>query len=76
MEKPKEVLVSSDEIRVPIHLKMTLTIKEAAEYSNIGINKIDAMLKQPNCPFVLYVGTRKLVKRREFEEFIRRELII
>jgi len=58
---------------VPIHLKMTLTIKEAAEYSNIGMNKIDAMLKQPNCPFVLYVGTRKLVKRREFEEYIRRE---
>ena len=56
--------------------KLTLTIKEAAEYSNIGINKIDALLKQPNCPFVLFVGTRKLVKRREFEEYIRRELII
>ena len=26
--------------RVPIHLKMTLTIREAAEYSNIGINQI------------------------------------
>lgn len=25
--------------------KMTLTIKEAAEYSNIGINKIDSMLR-------------------------------
>ena len=56
--------------------KLTLTIKEAAEYSNIGINKIDTLLKQPNCPFVLFVGTRKLVKRREFEEYIRRELII
>ena len=55
---------------------MTLTIKEAAEYSSIGINKIDAMLKQPNCPFVLFVGTRKLVKRREFEEYIRHELVI
>lgn len=62
--------------KVPIHLKMVLTIKEAAEYSNIGINKIDAMLKQPNCPFVLYVGTRKLVKRKEFEEYISSKLII
>lgn len=68
--------IGSDEERVPIHLKMTLTIKEAAEYSNIGINKIDTMLKQPNCPFVLFVGTRKLVKRREFEEYIRREIVI
>ena len=62
--------------KVPIHLKMTLTIKEAAEYSNIGINKIDSMLKQPNCPFVLYVGTRKLVKRKEFEEYISGSLVI
>lgn len=61
---------------VPIHLKMTLTIKEAAEYSNIGINKIESMLRLPNCPFVLYVGTKKLVKRREFEQFISRKLTI
>ena len=61
---------------VPIYHKLTLTIKEAAEYSNIGINKIESLLKQPNCPFMLYVGTRKLVKRREFEEFIREKLII
>ena len=61
---------------VPIYKKMTLTIREAAEYSNIGINKIDAMLKQPNCPFVLFVGNKKLVKRREFEEFIHSQLTI
>ena len=61
---------------VPIYKKMTLTIREAAEYSNIGINKIDAMLKQPNCPFVLYVGTKKLVKRREFEEYIGNQMMI
>ena len=54
----------------PTQLKMTLTIKEAAEYSNIGINKIDSMLRTPNCPFVLFVGTKKLVKRREFEDYI------
>lgn len=55
---------------VPIDRKMLLTIREAAQYSNIGINKIDAMLKQPNCPFVLYVGTKKLVKRAAFEAYI------
>lgn len=62
--------------KVPIHLKMALTIREAAEYSNIGINKIDSLLKLPNCPFVLYVGSKKLVKRREFEAYIRDKLII
>lgn len=61
---------------VPIWEKVCLTIKEAAEYSNIGINKIDEMLKNPRCPFVLYVGTKKLVKRKEFEQFISKSLEI
>ena len=61
---------------VPIPQKMTLTIREAAAYSNIGINKIDHLLRNPNCPFVLFVGTKKLVKRREFEDFIRTRLTI
>ena len=55
---------------------MTLTPKEAAEYSNIGINKIDSMLRTPNCPFVLFVGTKKPVKRKEFEQFISEKLVI
>ena len=62
--------------KVPINNTLTLTIKEAAEYSNIGINKIDSLLRSPNCSFVLFVGTRKLVKRREFEEYISKKLII
>lgn len=61
---------------VPIHEKLALTIHEAAEYSNIGINKIDEMLRKPNCPFVLFVGKKKLVKRKEFEEFISSRLTI
>lgn len=62
--------------KVPIHLKMTLTAMEAAEYSNIGINKIDSMLRSPNCPFVLFVGSKKLVKRKEFEQYISQVLVI
>lgn len=56
--------------RVPINLKLALTIREAAEYSNIGINRIERMLSSPNCPFGLYVGTKRLVKRKAFEEYI------
>ena len=62
--------MTETETTIPMHLKMTLTIKEAAVYSNIGMNKIDSMLRSPNCPFVLFVGTKKLVKRKEFEEYI------
>ena len=40
--------------------KMALTKEEAAEYSHIGINKLEELLKIPNCPFVLYVGKKEV----------------
>ena len=55
---------------MPFWLKLNLTKQEASVYSNIGINRIEEMLKEPKCPFVLYVGTKKLVKRKEFEQYI------
>jgi len=55
---------------VPIYEKLLLTKEEAAEYSHVGINKLEELLKVPNCPFVLYVGKKKLIKRRAFETFI------
>ena len=61
---------------LPIDRKMLLSIREAAEYSNIGINKIDELLKQPNCPFVLFVPTKKLVKRKAFEAYIEGKVAI
>lgn len=51
-------------------------LKEATEYSNIGINKIDSMFRAPKCTFVLFVGTKKLVKRKEFEQYISSKLVI
>lgn len=55
---------------IPIPLKVTLTIKEAAAYSSIGVNKLESLLREPGCPFVLFIGTKKLVKREPFEEFL------
>ena len=46
---------------VPVQNKLALTVREAAEYSNIGINKLESLLRTPRCPFVLYVGKKKLV---------------
>ncbi len=59
---------------VPIKDKLNLTIEEAAAYSNIGINRIDEMAKDPKCPFVLYVGRKKLIKRAAFEKYINNAL--
>ncbi len=61
---------NSDPVYVPVADKIALTIPEAAALSNIGQNKISNLLRLPNCPFVVYVGAKRLVKRKEFERFI------
>ena len=64
---------SEDMTTVPIWEKVTLTVEETAEYSNIGINRINDMLKEPGCTFVLNVGKgKRLVKRKEFEKFLQK----
>lgn len=55
---------------IPVWHKIALTKEEAAEYSHIGINRLEELMKIPNCPFVLYVGKKKLIKRKEFEQFL------
>ena len=66
--------LESDNMNIPIWEKAMLTKQEATLYSNIGINKLEEMLKVPNCPFVLYVGKKKLIKRREFEEYLSEQI--
>lgn len=58
--------------RVPIWEKSNLTIEEAAEYSGIGRNKLRQLSDNETCPFVLWVGNKRLIKRRELDEFIGR----
>ena len=59
-----------EEVSVPIYHKLNLTIEEAAEYSNIGINRLRMLISEPDCPFALFVGNKKLIKRQKFEEYI------
>ena len=61
---------------VPIWEKLNLTVEEASEYSNIGVNKIRAISNDDNCPFVLWIGNKRLIKRRKFDEYIEREFSI
>lgn len=61
---------------MPIWEKLNLTVEEASEYSNIGVNKIREISNDDNCPFVLWIGNKRLIKRRKFDEYIEREFSI
>ena len=49
---------------------MNLTIEQASEYSNIGENTLRQYIKDnPNERFILYVGKKILIKRKELIEW-------
>lgn len=63
-------------VEVPVWHKCNLTLYEASQYFNIGQNYLKKVSASPNCEFVLWVGTRRLIKRKKFEEFLEREYSI
>lgn len=54
---------------VPIWEKSNLTLEEAAAYSGIGINKLRTLTDNEHCQFVLWVGSKRLIKRRKLDEY-------
>lgn len=54
---------------VPIWEKTNLTLEEAAAYSGIGINKLREITNNDRCDFGLWVGTKRLIKRKQLDEF-------
>ena len=57
-------------IVVPICEKQNLTLEEAAAYSNIGVNALRDLSSDPDCNWVLFVGKKRLIKRKLFDKFI------
>ena len=55
---------------VPVWEKIALTLEEAADYSGIGINKLRQMTEERNCPFVLFIGTKRMIKRKQLDEYL------
>ena len=61
---------------IPIWQKSNLTVEEAAVYSGIGVNKIRQLSDNEECKFVLWVGSKRLIKRRLFDTYIERQYSI
>ena len=55
---------------VPIWQKTNLTLDEAAAYSGIGVNKLRQLTNEKQCPFVLFVGTKRMIKRKRLDEYL------
>ena len=54
-----------------LRFKVLLTVEEANRLFGVGICKLRERMREPNCPFVIYVGdTKKLINRAKLEDYI------
>lgn len=63
-------MTDSHQTTIPIWKKLNLTLPEAAAYSGIGQNKLREISNAESCPFVLWVGSKRLIKRKQLDSYI------
>ena len=61
---------------VPIWEKSNLTLEEAAAYSGIGTAKLRQLTDEENCNFVLWNGSKRLIKRKLLDRYLESEFSI
>lgn len=61
---------------VLIFEKSNLTLEEASAYFGIGINKLREITNDKNCKFVLWVGSKRLIKRKACENYLDKQFSI
>lgn len=62
---------------IPIYVKYSLNVEEAATYFGIGIKKLYSIIRDnPNADFLLEVGSHYRIKRVLFEEFLNNQTAI
>lgn len=61
---------------VPIYQKVTITVDEAANLTNIGKTKIYELVKERDCDFSLQVGKKILIKREPFIKYLMKKSVL
>lgn len=55
---------------VPIWERALLTINEASDYTGIGVSKLRLLASKKNSKLIIYVGSKKMFKRKKLDEYL------
>lgn len=61
---------------VPLWERVLLSLNEAAEYTGLGIQKLRKISDDDDCSFVLWVGNKRMFKRRKLQEYLEEQTSI
>ena len=56
--------------KIPLWERSSLTIDEAAEYSGVGRARLRQLTDREDCPFVLWVGSKRLIRREKLDQYL------
>lgn len=59
-----------DKIQVPISEKFMLTLEETAAYTGVGMQKLREISVDEHCDFILWIGRKRMFKRKKLEEHL------
>lgn len=72
----RDKILNTRKNAVPVADKALLTLEEAGMYFNIGVNKIRELTSDDHCPYVLWNGSKRLIKRELFKEYLYKQYSI
>lgn len=61
---------------IPFWEKANLTLEEAAAYFSIGQQKLRELTDNEDCDFVLWIGSKRLIKKNKFLKYIEEQYSI
>ena len=71
MEKKGRKMAKNTKLSIAFYERYLMTVDEAAVYFHIGYKKMRSLIKDyPGAKWILYSGSRIMIKREQFEKWL------
>ena len=75
--EPKPEFIALKQLQIPFYERYLLTVEETSAYFHIGSKKMYEMIQEnPEAPWLLLNGNRKMIKREMFARWIDQQSVI
>ena len=61
-------------VEIPVWKKTLLTLNEASAYTGLGINRLRTIANSHQNELVVWVGSKRMFKRRKLDEYLEKAI--
>lgn len=61
-------------VEIPVWEKTLLTLNEASAYTGLGINRLRTIANSHQNELVVWVGSKRMFKRRKLDEYLEKSI--